>query len=96
MELKRSMSTQQVVLRQDAGSPTLIHSGDAIKLGDIGQTMTEVGSQFVRGTVLGQGRTVLEGIEGIDKATEANERFSGFLQNQSDFIQEKVMELRGQ
>ena len=31
-ELKRSMSTQQVVLRQDAGSPTLIHSGDAIKL----------------------------------------------------------------
>jgi flagella basal body P-ring formation protein FlgA len=32
MELKRSMSTQQVVLRQDAGSPTLIHSGDAIKL----------------------------------------------------------------
>jgi hypothetical protein len=70
--------------------------GDAIKLGDIGQTMTEVGSQFVRGTVLGQGRTVLEGIEGIDKATRANERFSGFLQNQSDFIQEKVLELRGQ
>jgi flagella basal body P-ring formation protein FlgA len=31
-ELKRSMSTQQVVLRQDVGSPTLIHSGDAIKL----------------------------------------------------------------
>jgi hypothetical protein len=26
----------------------------------------------------------------------ANERFSGFLQNQSDFIQEKFLELRGQ
>jgi hypothetical protein len=70
--------------------------GDAIKLGDIGQTMTEVGAQVVRGTVLGQSRTILEGIQGIDDATKANEGINGFLESQADLIQEKVLELRGQ
>jgi len=31
-ELKRSMSTQQVIRRPDIGSPTLIHAGDAVKI----------------------------------------------------------------
>ena len=70
--------------------------GDAIGLPQIGQTLTEVGATVVRGTALGQTRTVLEGISGIEDAIKSKERISGFLQNQSEFLQEKVLELRGQ
>jgi hypothetical protein len=90
----RSGFSMPAWLRRGIIEPGL--KGENIGLPQIGQTLTEVGATVVRGTVLGQTRTVLEGISGIDDAIKSKERISGFLQDQSEFLQEKVLELRGQ
>lgn len=90
----RSGFSMPAWLRRGIIEPGL--KGENIGLPQIGQTLTEVGATVVRGTVLGQTRTVLEGITGIEDAIKSKERISGFLQDQSEFLQEKVLELRGQ
>jgi hypothetical protein len=52
-------------------------------------------SQLGRGTVLGQGRTVLEGIQSAADITKANQNVSDFIQSSAEDIQESVLSLRG-
>ena len=69
--------------------------GQELTPGQIAPTLTEVVSQLGRGTVLGQGRTVLEGIQSAADITKANQNVSDFIQSNAEDIQESVLSLRG-
>lgn len=66
--------------------------GDQVNLGTVGQTLTEVGAQVVRGTVLGQTRSVLEGIQGVEDTVQANETLGNFIQSQRQDIQQRIQD----
>ena len=72
--------------------------GDALTPGALAPTLTEVVSQFGRGTVLGQTRTVLEGVQSISDITQANQNITGFIEQNlptSQEIQNAVSGIRG-
>ena len=72
--------------------------GDELTPGAIAPTLTEVVSQFGRGTVLGQTRTVLEGIQAPLDITQANQNITGFIESNlptSEEIQNVVSGIRG-
>jgi hypothetical protein len=68
--------------------------GTALTPGEFAPTISEVGSTVVRGTVLGQARTLIEGIQGVDDSINANESIGGFIQEQAQSIQEQISGLR--
>ena len=68
--------------------------GTAITPGEFAPTLSEIGSTVVRGTVLGQARTLIEGIQGVDEAINTNESIGGFIQQQAESIQEQISSLR--
>ena len=69
--------------------------GQALTPGQIAPTLTEAVSQLGRGTVLGQGRTMLEGLQAVEDTTKANKNVSDFIQSSAQDIQEAVLSLRG-
>lgn len=68
--------------------------GTEITPGEFAPTLSEIGSTVVRGTVLGQTRTLIEGIQGVDDTIRTNESIGGFIQDQVENIQEQVSGLR--
>ena len=72
--------------------------GDELTPGALAPTLTEVVSQFGRGTVLGQTRTVLEGVQSISDITQANQNITGFIEENlptPQEIQNAVSGIRG-
>jgi len=69
--------------------------GQALTPGQIAPTLTEAVAQLGRGTVLGQGRTMLEGIQAIDDTAKFNQNIGDFIQSSAEDIQESVLSLRG-
>ena len=69
--------------------------GQALTPGQIAPTLTEAVAQLGRGTVLGQGRTMLEGLQSIQDTTNVNQGVSDFIQSSAQDIQESVLSLRG-
>lgn len=72
--------------------------GDALTPGTLAPTLTEVVSQFGRGTLLGQTRTVLEGAQSVLDITQANQNITGFIEQNlptSEEIQNVVSSIRG-
>lgn len=69
--------------------------GQALTPGQIAPTLTEAVSQLGRGTVLGQGRTVLEGIQAVEDTAKTNQNVSNFIQSSAQDIQDAVLSLRG-
>jgi hypothetical protein len=69
--------------------------GQALTPGQIAPTLTEAVAQLGRGTVLGQGRTMLEGIQAVEDTAKTNQGISDFIQSSAEDIQESVLSLRG-
>jgi len=69
--------------------------GQALTPGQIAPTLTEAVSQLGRGTVLGQGRTMLEGLQAVQDTTKVNQGVSDFIQSGAQDIQDTVLSLRG-
>jgi hypothetical protein len=69
--------------------------GQALTPGQIAPTLTEAVAQLGRGTVLGQGRTMLEGLQAVQDTTNVNQGVSDFIQSSAQDIQEAVLSLRG-
>ena len=81
-------------LRRSVVQPGL--RGVPLTPGALAPGLSEIGSQFVRGTVLGQGRTMLEGLQSVQDKTNINNNLSDFIQTSAQDIQEKVLQLKGQ
>jgi hypothetical protein len=72
--------------------------GDELTPGAFAPTLTEVVSQFGRGTALGQTRTVLEGTQSVLDITQANQNITGFIESNlpsPQEIQNAVSGIRG-
>lgn len=69
--------------------------GQALTPGQIAPTLTEAVAQLGRGTVLGQGRTMLEGLQAVEDTAKVNQNVSDFIQSSAQDIQESVLSLRG-
>lgn len=69
--------------------------GQELTPGQIAPTLTEAVSQLGRGTVLGQGRTMLEGLQAVEDTAKVNQGVSDFIQSSAQDIQETVLSLRG-
>ncbi len=69
--------------------------GQALTPGQIAPVLTETVAQLGRGTVLGQGRTMLEGLQAVQDTTNVNQGVSDFIQSSAQDIQEAVLSLRG-
>jgi hypothetical protein len=69
--------------------------GQALTPGQLAPTLTEAVAQLGRGTVLGQGRTMLEGLQAVEDTAKVNENISDFIQSSAQDIQETVLSLRG-
>ena len=69
--------------------------GQALTPGQLAPTLTEAVAQLGRGTVLGQGRTMLEGLQAVQDTTKVNQGVSDFIQSSAQDIQETVLSLRG-
>jgi hypothetical protein len=69
--------------------------GQALTPGQLAPTLTEAVAQLGRGTVLGQGRTILEGLQAVEDTAKVNENISDFIQSSAQDIQETVLSLRG-
>ncbi len=68
--------------------------GTPLTPGEIAPAFSEVVAQVGRGTALGQARTTLEGLQGVDTAVKSNENISDFIQSNLEFIKEKTDSLR--
>jgi hypothetical protein len=68
--------------------------GTELTPGTFAPTLSEVVSTVGRGTALGQVRSTLEGIQGVEDAVQTNENISDFIQTQAQQIQLKALELR--
>jgi hypothetical protein len=68
--------------------------GTPLTPGAFAPALSEVVSQVGRGTALGQARTTLEGIQGVENAVKSNENISDFIQSNVDLIREKTDSLR--
>jgi hypothetical protein len=72
--------------------------GEELTPGALAPTLTEVVSQFGRGTVLGQTRTVLEGAQSVSDITQANQNITDFIETNlptPEEIQNAVSGIRG-
>jgi len=69
--------------------------GQALTPGQIAPVLTETVAQLGRGTVLGQGRTMLEGLQAVEDTAKVNQGISEFIQSSAQDIQETVLSLRG-
>lgn len=69
--------------------------GQALTPGQIAPVLTETVAQLGRGTVLGQGRTMLEGLQAVEDTAKVNQGISDFIQSSAQDIQETVLSLRG-
>jgi hypothetical protein len=72
--------------------------GKELNIGNLAPALTEAGAQLTRGTVLGQGRTMLEGVQAIQDTTQVNQGIGGFIQENipsSQDIQDIVLGIRG-
>lgn len=69
--------------------------GQALTPGQLAPVLTETVAQLGRGTVLGQGRTMLEGLQAVQDTTKVNQGVSDFIQSNAQDIQEAVLSLRG-
>jgi hypothetical protein len=69
--------------------------GQALTPGQIAPTLTEAVAQLGRGTVLGQSRTLLEGLQAVEDTAKVNQGVSEFIQSSAQDIQETVLSLRG-
>jgi hypothetical protein len=70
--------------------------GTPLTPGAFAPGLSEIGAQVVRGTVLGQGRTMLEGLQSVQDKTNINNNLSDFIQTSAQDIQEKILQLKGQ
>lgn len=70
--------------------------GTELTPGEFAPTLSEVVSQFGRGTVLGQGRTILEGLQSVSDITKVNENISGAIQEIAPTMQEFTKKELGQ
>lgn len=68
--------------------------GTPLTPGALAPAFSEVVSQVGRGTALGQARTTLEGLQGVDNAVKSNENIGDFIQSNLEFIKEKTDSLR--
>jgi len=69
--------------------------GRALTPGLLAPAPTETVAQLGRGTVLGQGRTILEGLQAVDDTAKFNQNIGDFIQSSAQDIQETVLSLRG-
>ena len=69
--------------------------GQALTPGQIAPVLTETVAQLGRGTVLGQGRTMLEGLQAVEDTAKVNQGVSDFIQSSAQDIQETILSLRG-
>lgn len=69
--------------------------GTELTAGAFAPIFSEVVAQIGRGTVLGQTRTTLEGIQGVQDTTKVNENISDFIQSGAEDIQDAFLGLRG-
>lgn len=69
--------------------------GQALTPGQIAPVLTETVAQLGRGTVLGQGRTMLEGLQAVEDTAKFNQGIGEFIQSSAQDIQETVLSLRG-
>jgi len=72
--------------------------GTEITPGEFAPTLSEVVSQFGRGTVLGQTRTILEGTQSVLDITQVNQNITGFIESNlptPQEIQNAVSAIRG-
>jgi hypothetical protein len=69
--------------------------GQALTPGQLAPTLTEAVAQLGRGTVLGQSRTIIEGLQAADDIANTNKSIGDFIQSSAQDIQESVLSLRG-
>lgn len=69
--------------------------GQALTPGQLAPTLTEAVAQLGRGTVLGQSRTIIEGLQAADDTANTNKSIGDFIQSSAESIQDTVLSLRG-
>jgi hypothetical protein len=70
--------------------------GDELTPGALAPTLSEVVSTFGRGTVLGQTRSVLEGLQSVSDITNVNENIQGVIEGVAPAMQEFTKQQLGQ
>lgn len=68
--------------------------GEKLTPGAVAPAFSEIVAQVGRGTALGQARSTLEGIQGVDDVVKTNESIGDFIQEQAQQIQLEALELR--
>jgi hypothetical protein len=68
--------------------------GTPLTPGAIAPAFSEIVAQVGRGTALGQAKSTLEGIQGVEDVVKTNENIGDFIQNQAEQIQLQALELR--
>lgn len=68
--------------------------GEKLTPGAVAPAFSEIVAQVGRGTALGQARSTLEGIQGVEDVVKTNDTIGDFIENQAQQIQLQALELR--